>query len=297
MKSFRQYLSEGKNDCKKIFQKYVFGIIQGKREKNTAPEDKIWDIVRAYIGDNKNSDDIQKAFIQLRDCRGSYPELVPDAKSLYRGIRVKPLVLFKWLSGKKVTGSGAWSSVPIKYVGSSKNKIESFTTSKTMAMDFAKGRKIALGSGKVSTRFVTPAEAKKMRKNILEWIELYDELKNSKNRTEQKDAKAYLKFIKEEYTVLFEDVFGVGESTIQIPIFYEITSPDKNCVMSEFLANKISKSILNSSESEVTRINDGTATDALMYFPTGFKEVFEMVKKLKTEIESQVPLKFKEIPV
>ena len=166
MKSFREYISESKTDCKKIFQKYVFGMIQGKREKDTPQESEIWSLVQNYIADNKNSTEIQKAFIQLRDCMGSYPELVPDAKSLYRGIRVKPLVLFKWLSGKKVTGSGAWSSVPIKYVGSSKNKIESFTTSKTMAMNFAKGRKIALGSGKVSTRFVTPAEAKKMRKNI-----------------------------------------------------------------------------------------------------------------------------------
>lgn len=296
MKSFREYISESKTDCKKIFQEYVFGMIQGKREKDTPQESEIWSLVQNYIGDNKNSTEIQKAFIQLRDCMGSYPELVPDPQPIYRGIRVAPSVLYKWLSGKKASESGAWSSVPIKYVGSKQNKIESFTTSKNMAMNFAKGRKVAT-SGKFSTRFVTAVEARKMRKNILEWIELYNELKDSKNRTDQKDAKAYLKFIKEEYTVLLEDTFGIGESNIQIPIFYEITSPDKNCVMSEFLANKISKYVLKSSESEVTRINDGTAVDALMYFPTGFMEVFEIVKKLKTEIESQVPLKFKEIPV
>lgn len=295
MKSFGQYITEQKKDCEKIFQQYVFGLVQGKREKDTTSEDEIWQLVSKYIGDNENSDAIQKAFIQLRDCKGSYPELVPDPQPIYRGIRVAPPVLYKWLSGKKATESGAWSSVPIKYVGSKKNKVESFTTSKTMAMNFAKGRKVA-NSGKFSTRFVTLAEAKKMRKNILDWIELYDELKDSKNRTDQKDAKAYLKFIKEEYTMLFEDTFGIGESNIQIPIFYEIVSPDNNCVMSELLANKISKKVLNSSESEVTRINDGTAVDALMHFPTGFMEVFEIVKKLKTEIESKVPLKFKELP-
>ena len=97
MRSFKQHnIDEGvKEDCIEKFKRVLFGEFRNK-ESDTQKESKIFDKIIDFIKSSTHSKTVVDAFKELEGCKEFYKEeLVPKAKVIYRGSRLKPMEVKK----------------------------------------------------------------------------------------------------------------------------------------------------------------------------------------------------------
>lgn len=264
MKRFSQYISEAKRNppwktpCEKIFQRFVFGIEKrGDKgrvgsEENTRAEDRIEDAVWEYIDGSLSASKskIAKHFKQILDCSKEYPEYFePTAGYIWRGISapVTPKNLTRIAAAAKqggerlIIGGNEYIGVPIKYIPSKRNKVESWSVEPKVADNFAKSNSIYLSIGEVfknRTKERLLADWKKTLKKI-------DRVDDSSNFSGKDEA--------ENFRYDNDPMELIGGSSNHIPVVY--TMPvDEYCIFSEWFANLLSKSQYLGKESEVVRI-------------------------------------------
>lgn len=264
MKRFSQYIAEAKRNppwktpCEKIFQRFVFGIEKrGDKgrvgsEENTRAEDRIEDSVWEYIDGSSSASKskIAKHFKQMLDCSKEYPEYFePTAGDIWRGISapVTPKNLTRIAAAAKqggerlIIGGREYIGVPIKYIPSKRNKVESWSVEPKVADNFAR-----------SNGYLSIGEVLKRRTKerlLADWkrtLKKIDRVDASSNFSGKDEAEIFrsdndpMKLIR-------------GRPTDRIPVVY--TMPvDEYCIFAEWFANLLSKSQYLGKESEVARI-------------------------------------------
>lgn len=263
MKGFSQYITEAKRNppwktpCEKIFQRFVFGIEKrGDKgrvgsEENTRAEDRIEDAVWKHIDGSSSAgkSQIAKHFKQILDCSKEYPEYFePTAGDIWRGISapVTPKNLTRIAAAAKqggerlIIGGNEYIGVPIKYIPSKRNKVESWSVESKVADNFAKSNGY-LSIGKVFKN-------RTKERLLADW-------KRTLKRIDRVDASSDFS-VKDEVENFRSDndpMELIGGSSNHIPVVY--TMPvDEYCIFSEWFANLLSKSQYLGKESEVVRI-------------------------------------------
>lgn len=266
MKAFKTYISEAKRNppwttpCEKIFQRFVFGIEKrGDKgrvgsEENTRAEDRIEDSVWEYIDGVSSATKSKiaknfKHFKQMLDCSKEYPEYFePTAGDIWRGISapVTPKNLTRIAAAAKqggerlIIGGKEYIGVPIKYIPSKRNKVESWSVEPKVAAGFATEK----GWNSIGKVFKNRTK----ERLLADW-------KRTLKRIDRVDASSDFS-VKDEVEMFRSDndpMELIGGSSNHIPVVY--TMPvDEYCIFSEWFANLLSMSQYLGKESEVVRI-------------------------------------------
>jgi hypothetical protein len=293
-----------KDPCKRIFQKTIFQEIGGS-EIDTDKEADIWTQVAAYVSAPGDYGVVKKAYTELIKCKGSYSQLEPGVKAIYRGINVSLKTALKLVNISKLTDKKSSMSAKIgpkqmlghatKY--SPRKPVESWSSNPNVSYGFASGENSMSGSGYYEFSL---SELRKSVNTLKRLIAKQQKIASKEKKSE--GDKDDLWSVKDEIAYEIQDYINVYmASDSPVPVVYQIT-PDKYCVMNPLFSNKIGNVVGVGNEFEVTRIETNVA-DATVWIPQEVidgaylvAEIQDLIKqtKIKTPtIKVAVPVKLK----
>jgi hypothetical protein len=293
-----------KDPCKRIFQKTIFQEIGGS-EIDTDKEADIWTQVAAYVSSPGDYGVVKKAYTELIKCKGSYSQLEPGVKAIYRGINVSLKTALKLVNISKLTDKKSSMSAkigPKQMLGHAtkyypRKPVESWSSNPNVSYGFASGENSMSGSGYYEFSLV---ELRKSLNTLKRLIAKQQKIASKEKKSE--DDKDELYTLKDEIAYEIQDYINVYlASDAPVPVVYQI-APDKYCVMNPLFSNKIGNVVGVGNEFEVTRIETNVA-DATVWIPQEVidgaylvAEIQDLIKqtKIKTPaIKVAVPVKLK----
>lgn len=128
---------ESKENCKKKFEKILFGTFFKNKETDTKTEEQFFEELRTFLESNRISTKLKTAFDGLMDCKEYYKRILkPDDKIVYRGTVISNIQnkKIKWKTQRLFDTdlSGAMIYYPHR-------KIQSWTNDFEGALEFAIG--------------------------------------------------------------------------------------------------------------------------------------------------------------
>jgi hypothetical protein len=293
-----------KDPCKRVFQKTIFQEIGGGSETDTEKEADIWAQVETYVSSPGNYGVVKKAYAELLKCKGSYSQLEPGVKAIYRGINVSLKTALKLVNISKLTDKKSSMSAkvgPKQMLGHASKytpryPVESWSSNPNVAYEFASGEK-SEGEGYYEFSL---SELRKSVNTLKRLIAKQQKIASKEKKSE--DDKDAMYTVEDEIAYEIQDYINVYlASDAPVPVVYQIT-PDKYCVMNPLFSNKIGNLVGVGNEFEVTRI-ETVAANATVWIPQEVidgaylvAEIQDLIKqtKIKTPaIKVAVPVKLK----
>lgn len=263
-----------KDPCKRVFQKTIFQEIGGGSETDTDKEADIWAQVEAYVSSPGNYGVVKKAYAELIKCKGSYSQLEPGVKSIYRGINVSLKTALKLVNINKLTDKKSSMSAkigPKQMLGHATKynplyPVESWSANPNVSYKFATGEN---SSGSAGFYEFSLSELRGSIGILKRLIAKQQKIASKEKKSESDRDELY--FVKDEIAVEIQDYINTYlASDAPVPVVYQIT-PDNYCVMNPLFSNKIGAAVGVGSEHEVTRI-EKNAVAATVWIP---KEVID----------------------
>jgi hypothetical protein len=116
----------------------MFGDLKGNQERDTPTEEELFVAIKRFISSAtpRSKGVAVNSLNDLQHLKSQYPDdLIPDAKVVYRGTQLKQSEYESLLGKIDPKNSPEWIEIPFQYMP--KSNIQSWTTSKTIAIEFA----------------------------------------------------------------------------------------------------------------------------------------------------------------